>query len=169
MEASIEADRKKVEAEGYQKKIETEANEEANALLIKAKAEAEAIRLKKLAEAEGELKLAEVKAANIAAETENIANLKRAGLADGAIVQWAIKDQLVGVAQAQTQMFEHLNLGQVTVVGGSEQAGSFLMDLVSKVSQASALKDMIPGATGLIGKLEKFDQDNKPEKFEDVK
>jgi flotillin len=161
---SIEADRKVIEAEGYKKKVETEATADANAELIRAKAKAEAIRLQKLADAEGDLKLAEVRAANIAAETENIANLKRAGLGDGAIVQWAMREEYKNIAAAQADLVSHLNLGQVTVVGGSGEAGGFILDIVKKVQELSALKDMIPGVTGTIGKLENFDKENSEKK-----
>ena len=156
----IEAERKEKEALGYQKKVETEATADANAELIRAKAKAEAIRLQKLAEAEGELKLAEVKAANIAAETENIANLKRAGLGDGAIVSYYLKDQYVGIAEAQSSMLEKISLGNITVVGGSNEAGNFMLDIVKKLQEVSALKGVIPGLTGALGKLEKFDQES---------
>jgi flotillin len=157
---SVEADRKVIEAEGYKKKLETEAEAEANAVLTKAKAEAEAIRLKKLAEAEGDLKLAEVRAANIAAETENIANLKRAGLGDGAIVSWAMKEEYKNIAASEVEMISKLNLGQVSIIGGSGEAGSFLLDVVRKVKELSSVKDIVPGVTGLFNKIEQFDQKN---------
>ena len=160
----IEAERKAKEAEGYKQKVETEAEADANAELTRAKARAEAIRLQKLAEAEGELKLAEVRSANIAAETANIANLKKAGLGDGAIVQWAMREEYKNIAAAQADLVSHLNLGQVTVVGGSGEAGGFILDIVKKVQELSALKDMIPGVTGTIGKLENFDKENSEKK-----
>ena len=134
---------------------------------MKALAEAEAIKAKKVAEAEGELKLAEVLARRTAAETENIANLKRSGLGDAAIVQWSMKEEYKNIAGAQASMLEHLNLGNVTVLGGSGEVGSFILDLVSKVQKISAVRDMIPGMSGVIEKLEKFDNNQQIESKSD--
>lgn len=156
--AEKEAERKKVEAEGIKNKITIEAQAEAEKILAIAKAEAERIRLTKLAEAEGELKMAEVQKALKAAETENLANLKRAGLGDVAAISYILRDQYEGIIAAEQAKFEHIKLGEIKIVGDSSQASSFLTKIVDGVQKSSVLGDLIPGLTGILSAGQKFDK-----------
>ena len=156
--AEKEAERKKVEAEGIKNKITIEAEAEAVKILAIAKAEAERIRLTKLAEAEGELKMAEVKKALGQAETENIANMVRAGLGEAAAISFILRDKYEGIISAEQAKFEHINLGEVKVVGDASQASSFLTKVVDGVQKSSVLGDLIPGLTGLLAAGTKFDR-----------
>ena len=172
--AEKEAERKKVEAEGVKSKITIEAEAEAEKILAIAKAEAEAIKLKKLAEAEGELKMAEVQKVLKSAETENLANLKRAGISDVAAISYILRDQYAGIISAEQAKFEHLNLGEIKVIGDSSQASNFLTKIVDGVQKSSVLGDLIPGLTGILAAGTKFDKkqleklgESKPAEIED--
>lgn len=172
--AEKEAERKKVEAEGIKSKITIEAEAEAEKILAIAKAEAEAIKLKKLAEAEGELKMAEVQKVLKAAETENLANLKRAGISDVAAISYILRDQYAGIISAEQAKFEHLNLGEIKVIGDASQASNFLTKVVDGVQKSSVLGDLIPGLTGILAAGAKFDKkqlenlsESKPAEIED--
>ena len=170
VETEIEADRKRAEAAGTKDKIITEAQAEAEAIKLKAAAEAEAIRIKKLADAEGELKFAEVKRKNIEAESAHIVAMANAKAPEQAIISWILRDQYKEIAEADAKKFEHISTGNVTVIGGSQEAGNFLLNTVKAVSQVSGVKDLLPGVSGLIGKAKKFDEENnEKENFEDVK
>lgn len=156
--AEKEAERKKVEAEGIKSKITIEAEAEAEKILAIAKAEAERIRLTKLAEAEGELRLAEVQKVLKQAETENLANLKRAGISDVAAISYILRDQYEGIISAEQKKFEHLNLGEIKVIGDASQASNFLTKIVDGVQKSSVLGDLIPGLTGLLSAGSRFDK-----------
>ena len=156
--AEKEAERKKVEAEGIKNKAIIEAQGEAQRILEIAKAEAEKIRLTKLAEADGELRMAEVKKALGQAETENIANMVRAGLGEAAAISFILRDKYEGIIGAEQAKFEHINLGEVKVIGDASQASSFLTKIVDGVQKSSVLGDLIPGLTGLLAAGTKFDQ-----------
>ena len=156
--AEKEAERKKVEAEGTKAKIVIEAEAEAEKILKIAKAEAEKIRLTKLAEAEGDLAKAEVQKALSAAETEDIANLVRAGLGEAGAISFILRDKYEGIIGAEQAKFQHLQLGEVKVVGDASQASKFLTQVVDGVQKSSVLGDLIPGLTGLLAKGTKFDQ-----------
>ena len=155
--AEMEAKKLKVSSDGKKVAAILEAEGEAEAELIKAKARAAALELEGAAEAKNKAMIAEATAKEIAAQTENIANLKRSGLGDAAIVQWALKDEMSAIVDAQSRLVSNLNLGQITVVGSSDQAGSFILDTVKKVQELSSFKHLIPGLTGVLGKLEHFD------------
>ena len=156
--AEKEAERKKVEAEGIKNKITIEAEAEAEKILAIAKAEAEKIRLTKLAEAEGELRLAEVQKVLKAAETENLANLKRAGISDAAAISYILRDQYEGIIAAEQAKFSNLKLGEIKVIGDASLASNFLTKIVDGVQKSSVLGDLIPGLTGLLAAGTKFDQ-----------
>lgn len=156
--ADKEAERKKVEAEGDKAKIMIGAEAEAERILAIAKAKAEEIRLTKLAEAEGDLAKAQVQKALSQAETEDIANLVRAGLGEAAAISFILRDKYEGIIRGEQAKFEHLKLGEVKVVGDASQASSFLTKVVDGVQKSSVLGDLIPGLTGLLAKGTKFDQ-----------
>ena len=154
----IEADRKKAEAEGIKQKIVIEADAEAEAIKKKAAAEAEAIRIKALAEAEGRLKIAEAKSAERAADTADMQALLEKGMTGGQVVQVYLKEELKQIAEADAKKFEHIKLGNVTVLGGADAAPSFLSGIVKAVESVNTLKDNVPGAKGLLGLLGSFDE-----------
>ena len=156
--AEKEAERKQVEAEGIKNKTIIEAEGEAERILRIAKAEAERIRLTKLAEAEGMRAMAEVKKIENQAETENIANLARAGLSDAAAISFILRDKYEGIIRGEQAKFDHLQLGEVKVIGDASQASKFLTQVVDGVQKSSVLGDLIPGLAGLLAKGTKFDQ-----------
>ena len=159
--ADKEAERKKVEAEGVKNKVVIEAEAEAAKILKIAEAEAERIRKNKLAEAEGDLAKAQVQKALSQAETEDIANLVRAGIGEAAAISFILRDKYEGIIGAEQAKFEHLKLGEIKVVGDSSQASKFLTQVVDGVQKSSVLGDLIPGLTGLLAKGTKFDQKQK--------
>ena len=154
----IEAARKKAEAEGFKNQTIVTAEGEAAAIRMKAEAEAEAIKIKSLAEAEGRLKIAEAIQAENAAKTAELQALLQKGMAGEQVVQIVLKEELEKIARADAEKFEHLQLGNITVVGGPEAAPSFLGKVVETVSKVSTLKDNIPGVGGLLGLLGSFDK-----------
>jgi flotillin len=168
--SEMEAKKLKITSEGKKVAAILDAEAEAEAEIIKAKARAAAIEMEGEAEAKKKRLLAEATGKEIAAQTENIANLKRSGLGDAAIVQWALKDEMSAIVDAQSKLVSNLNLGQITVVGSSDQAGSFILDTVKKVQELSSFKHLIPGLTGVLGKLEDYDKknENKDPEFPEV-
>jgi len=154
----IEAERKAKEADGVRKQIMIEANAEAEAVKMKAEAEAEAKRLVLKAEAEGRMAIAAALQAENAAKTAELQALLHAGMEGGQVVQIVLKDELEKIARADAEKFEHLHLGNVTVVGGADAAPSFLGKVVETVSKVNGLKENIPGIGGLLGMLGSFDQ-----------
>ena len=146
-----------------------QAEADAEAIRLKAQAEADAIRLKKLAEAEGELRMAEVTKALKSAETQNIVNLKQSGVDDATVAQYILRDEYKLIAEADAKKFEHVQTGNVTVVGDASTAGDFMLNTVKKISELSSVKGLIPGLPGLFGKLNQFDDKNtKTEEFPPV-
>ena len=131
---------------------------EAEAVKMKAEAEAEAKRLVLKAEAEGRMAIAEALQAENAAKTAELQALLKAGMEGGQVVQIVLKDELEKIARADAEKFEHLHLGNVTVVGGADAAPSFLGKVVEAVSKVNGLKENIPGAGGLLGLLGSFDK-----------
>lgn len=105
----------------------------------------------------------------IAAETANIVALKEAGIGDQAIVQWTLKDEYKHIAEADAKKFEHIRTGNVTVVGGPSDAANFLLKTADTIQKFSSLSHMIPGMDGILGKLKKFDEDNRDVKTNDPK
>lgn len=161
----IEADRKRTEAKGKKDAAITEAEGEAEAIKLKALAEAEAIKAKKLAEAEGAKQMAEAKKVEMQAETENLANLARANVGDPTMVSYVLREKLEGMIGAEMAKFEHIKLGNVTVVGGPEKAAQFMGNIANVVQGVSGLgSENVPGIMGLIGKLLDFDQKNQIKK-----
>ena len=172
--AEKEKERLQIEADGYKAKVTTEAKADAEAIKLKAQAEAEAIRLRMVAEAEGQVAMAKAKKEAIAAETANIVALKESGMSDEAIVNWTLKEEYKLIAEADAKKFEKITTGNVTVIGGTDTASNFILDTVKAVQQFRGAADMVPGMSGLFGKLENFDEKNKIESkdsdgFEEVK
>lgn len=167
--AEVEKNRKKIDAEGYQVKIETEAKANANkqkfeaegiadAILLKGKAEADVIKMRGLAEAEAKEK-------SLLAEANGFQAMINAAESNPAIaIQYKLVNQYKEIAAEQVKAFEHINLGNVTVMDTSN--GSTLTDLfknlISTVAPAiEVMKSMeIPKLTS---------KKPEPTDFEEVK
>ena len=152
----IEALRKKTEATGTKDKAVVEAEGESEALLKKAKAEAEANKLKLLAQAEGEVALAEALKLRMAAETAHLQALNESGAPEVVQVAWVLRDQYAGIIEADAQKWEHINLGEVKVIGDSNAAANFMGGIMKTVEAARSIA--IPGLTGVLNKLGSFDE-----------
>lgn len=111
-------------------------------------AEAEGTKRKLLAEAEG-------KRASLMAEADKITAVEMApakavekmiecGMTPQTIVQYKTVDQLKGIAEASAEMYEHIHLGQVTVYGNENTAGSFMAKTAENLNPAFELLKSIP-------------------------
>ena len=137
-----------IEAEAEAAKIIKEAQAQADATRIQLEAEAEGQRKKLLAEAEG-------KRASLMAEADKVTAIEmapalalekmiEAGLTPEMIVQYKTVDQLAGIAEAQSKMFEHIHLGQITVYGNENTAGNFMANMAENLNPAFELLKSIP-------------------------
>lgn len=110
--------------------------------------EAEGTKRKLLAEAEG-------KRASLMAEADKITAVEMApakavekmiecGMTPQTIVQYKTVDQLKGIAEASAEMYEHIHLGQVTVYGNENTAGSFMAKTAENLNPAFELLKSIP-------------------------
>lgn len=161
VDADVERRRKEIEAEGIKKQMILNAEGEAEKIRQQALAEADSIRAKLKAEAEGKLELAKVEQVLKAAETENIANLAKSGVSDVAQVSYILKEEYKLIAAEDAKKFEHINTGNVTVVGGESTVGKYLLNTVEAISKVSSLRGLVPGLDGVLGKLENFDRKNQ--------
>ena len=141
-----------IEAEAIKRKAELEAEAVKARVLREAEAEAEATRIKLNAEAEGTknklMAEAEGKRASLLAEAEAIQQkelapamaLERMVAAVGGnpdlVVQYKMVDQYKGIAEAQSHVLEHLNLGQVTVYGDKNTGADFAKSFIEKFAPA---------------------------------
>lgn len=123
-----------------------EAEAKANATQMQL--EAEGTKRKLLAEAEG-------KRASLMAEADKITAVEMApakavekmiecGMTPQMIVQYKTVDQLKGIAEASAEMYEHIHLGQVTVYGNENTAGSFMAKTAENLNPAFELLKSIP-------------------------
>lgn len=103
-----------------------------------------------------------------AATTADLQALLGAGMSGGEVVQVVLKEELKEIAAADARKFEHLQLGNVTVVGGADAAPSFLSKVVEAVSKVNTLKENIPGVPGLLGMLGSFDQKHQTDTQEET-
>jgi flotillin len=124
------------------------AEAKANATQMQLEAEAEGTKRKLLAEAEG-------KRASLMAEADKITAVEMApakavekmiecGMTPQTIVQYKTVDQLKGIAEASAEMYEHIHLGQVTVYGNENTAGSFMAKTAENLNPAFELLKSIP-------------------------
>ena len=74
-----------------------------------------------------------------------------------------MKDEYKYIAEADAKKFEHVNTGNVTVVGGPEDAGKFMLGTVEAVQKFSALSGMIPGVSGVLSKISNWDKKQQGE------
>lgn len=175
-ETIIPAQKKKeqvtIEAEAVKAKAILEAEAEAAKILKKAQADADATKMKLEAEAEGNRKKllaeAEGKRASLMAEADKVQAVELApaiavermiasGLTPELIVNYKLVDQLAGVAEAQAKIYEHIQLGNVTVYGNENTAGQFMANLAKNISPAMDMLGSLPVAENvkkLFGKTE---------------
>ena len=110
--------------------------------------DAKGTKRKLLAEAEG-------KRASLMAEADKITAVEMApakavekmiecGMTPQTIVQYKTVDQLKGIAEASAEMYEHIHLGQVTVYGNENTAGSFMAKTAENLNPAFELLKSIP-------------------------
>lgn len=115
---------------------------------MKAEAEAEGNRKKLLAEAEG-------KRASLMAEADKVQAIEMApalavermiasGLTPDLVVSYKTVDQLAGIAEAQAKIYEHIQLGQVTVYGDTNTAGNFMANMARNISPAMDILGNLP-------------------------
>lgn len=137
-----------LKAEAKAAEILKEAEAKANATQMQLEAEAEGTKRKLLAEAEG-------KRASLMAEADKITAVEMApakavekmiecGMTPQTIVQYKTVDQLKGIAEASAEMYEHIHLGQVTVYGNENTAGSFMAKTAENLNPAFELLKSIP-------------------------
>ena len=89
------------------------------------------------------------------------------GMTPQTIVQYKTVDQLKGIAEASAEMYEHIHLGQVTVYGNENTAGSFMAKTAENLNPAFELLKSIPFKKTF---KEMFVEDNPTEdNFEAVK
>ena len=143
-----ETTKARAQAEAKAAEILKEAEAKANATQMQLEAEAEGTKRKLLAEAEG-------KRASLMAEADKITAVEMApakavekmiecGMTPQMIVQYKTVDQLKGIAEASAEMYEHIHLGQVTVYGNENTAGSFMAKTAENLNPAFELLKSIP-------------------------
>lgn len=145
-----------INAEGYQLQIEKRAEANANMLRLEAEGAADAIKLKGLAEAEVTrvtgLAVAEAKEKSLLAEANGFEAMIKAAESNPAIaIQYKLVNQYKEIAAEQVKAFEHLQLGNVTIMDTSNGSGltDFMKSLMSTVAPAlNVMKSMeIPGVS----------------------
>ena len=99
-----------LQADAVAEKTIREAEARAKALLAQAEAEASAIRMKLEAEADGKKK-------SLLAEADGFRAMVEAAESNPAIaIQYKMVDQWKEIAGEQVKAFEHINLGNITVL-----------------------------------------------------
>ena len=163
--AEIEKRKMLIDAEGYKLKLETEAEANANKARIEASGISEAIVAKGTAEAKvTEIKgLAEAaaKEKSLLAEANGFKAMIEAAESNPTIaIQYKLVNQYKEIAAEQVKAFEHINLGNVTIMDTS--GGSTLTDvfknLVSTVAPAlNVMKSLeIPGINKNTPEISEF-------------
>lgn len=165
-----------LEAEAKAAEIMKEAEAKANATKMQLEAEAEGTRKKLLAEAEGKeaslMAEAKQKQAMEMAPAMAVEKMIESGMTPEFIVQYAMTDKWKEVAEANAKVFEHIQLGNVTVYGGHDTAGKFMAETANQLAPALEIARNLPIASSLkqifTGKAPETDKANK-DGFEAVK
>lgn len=131
-------------------------------ILKAAEAKANATKMQLEAEAEGTKKklLAEGKKASLMAEAEQkqamemapalaVEHMIKSGMHPEAIVQYAMTDRWKEVAEANAKVFEHIQLGNVTVYGDSNTAGQFMANMAKNLAPSLEIARNLPIADSL--------------------
>lgn len=116
-------------------------------------AKAEAAKKKLLAEAEGKkaslMAEAEQKQAMEMAPALAVEHMIKSGMHPEAIVQYAMTDRWKEVAEANAKVFEHIQLGNVTVYGDSNTAGQFMANMAKNLAPSLEIARNLPIADSL--------------------
>lgn len=155
--AKIEAEAVKsvaiLEAEAEAAKILKAAEAKANATKMQLEAEAEGTKKKLLAEAEGKkaslMAEAEQKQAMEMAPALAVEHMIKSGMHPETIVQYAMTDRWKEVAEANAKVFEHIQLGNVTVYGDSNTAGQFMANMAKNLAPSLEIARNLPIADSL--------------------
>lgn len=153
--AKIEAEAVKSVAilEAEAAKILKAAEAKANATKMQLEAEAEGTKKKLLAEAEGKkaslMAEAEQKQAMEMAPALAVEHMIKSGMHPEAIVQYAMTDRWKEVAEANAKVFEHIQLGNVTVYGDSNTAGQFMANMAKNLAPSLEIARNLPIADSL--------------------
>lgn len=115
--------------------------------------EVEGTKKKLLAEAEGKkaslMAEAEQKQAMEMAPALAVEHMIKSGMHPEAIVQYAMTDRWKEVAEANAKVFEHIQLGNVTVYGDSNTAGQFMANMAKNLAPSLEIARNLPIADSL--------------------
>lgn len=143
----------KIEAEAVKSVAILEAEAEAAKILKAAEAKANATKMQLEAEAEGTKKKllaeAEQKQAMEMAPALAVEHMIKSGMHPEAIVQYAMTDRWKEVAEANAKVFEHIQLGNVTVYGDSNTAGQFMANMAKNLAPSLEIARNLPIADSL--------------------
>lgn len=171
-----------LEAEAKAAEITKEAEAKANATKLQMEAEAEGTRKKLLAEAEGKRaslmaeadKVQAIEMAPALAVKEMIAN----GMTPEMVVQYKTVDQYTGIAEASAKVYDHIHLGNITVYGNENTAGTFMARTAEQLNPMLKLIQSVPFKETFKSMFGDKPAENHPEQpvvtddeehFEDVK
>lgn len=73
----------------------------------------------------------------------------KTGMHPEAIVQYAMTDRWKEVAEANAKVFEHIQLGNVTVYGDSNTAGQFMANMAKNLAPSLEIARNLPIADSL--------------------
>lgn len=143
----------KIEAEAVKSVAILEAEAEAAKILKAAEAKANATKMQLEAEAEGKkaslMAEAEQKQAMEMAPALAVEHMIKSGMHPEAIVQYAMTDRWKEVAEANAKVFEHIQLGNVTVYGDSNTAGQFMANMAKNLAPSLEIARNLPIADSL--------------------
>lgn len=78
-----------------------------------------------------------------------IEHMIKSGMNPEAIVQYAMTDKWKEVAEANAKVFEHIQLGTVTVYGDSNTAGQFMSNMAKNLAPSLEIARNLPIADSL--------------------
>lgn len=141
------------EKEAKTAQYESEARQKAAKILKAAEAKANATKMQLEAEAEGKkaslMAEAEQKQAMEMAPALAVEHMIKSGMHPEAIVQYAMTDRWKEVAEANAKVFEHIQLGNVTVYGDSNTAGQFMANMAKNLAPSLEIARNLPIADSL--------------------
>lgn len=78
-----------------------------------------------------------------------VEHMIKSGMHPEAIVQYAMTDRWKEVAEANAKVFEHIQLGNVTVYGDSNTAGQFMANMAKNLAPSLEIARNLPIADSL--------------------
>lgn len=78
-----------------------------------------------------------------------VEHMVKSGMHPEAIVQYAMTDRWKEVAEANAKVFEHIQLGNVTVYGDSNTAGQFMANMAKNLAPSLEIARNLPIADSL--------------------